>query len=1311
MDYDLTRLSTRSFEQLVQALATAVLGPGATVFGDGPDGGREATFDGPVPFPNAAAPWNGYGVIQAKFRQRPLGGGKDADWVSDTLKAELDKFIDPDRKLRRPEYYLFATNVVLTPAVGSGGKDRVAALFEGYRKRLALKGWHVWDHDQLCTLLDTQDAVRTAYAAWITAGDVLARLLALIAPRTPDFRAIMVNYLQKELRAEQYVNLGQAGHNPEGPVPLARVFIDLPVGDRDSGPLAFGAGRLASEPPDQATGIAELLAIGGQRLDPTSNPPRTSKLHAFFGRRSPPPPGRIVLIGGPGQGKSTLTQFLCQLHRVALLADIANAPLLPEARNACTLISEQCARASLTLPPMPRFPVRIELNRFAAALGAGEVSSLIGWLLALVRRRTERDLCADDLRAWLKAWPWLLVLDGLDEVPTTSNRKEVRDAVDDFLVDANDCTADLLLVATSRPQGYNDDFSPRYFRHRVLLPLAVPRALQYAQRLAEQRWGADQDKVTRIRERMAQAGREPATAHLMQSPLQVTIMTLLVETVGQPPRERWRLFDEYYRIIVQRERERAIPAADLLNAHEADIDVIHQRVGLRLQRQGADTGGTDALLTRDELAALVIARLEQQGHDGAERARLTGAIITAALERLVFLVSPRDGRIGFEIRSLQEFMAARCLLNGSDEQVRRRLRAIAPLPYWRNVFLFAAGRCFHDREHLRDSIHTLCCELNEGTGLDHALLTGSQLALDILEDGAVARQPGQLRLFARLALRLTELPPGEVQSRLARQYRPDVDSVFQEMLSRALADSNPARRLGAWRVLLPLVDGQAGWAKTLAEDHWPVSPEEVTEILEASAAERLSRWALDRWSEIVFELPPVHVLQFFKVNEMVRRLKRIDDAIFETVDKLMAVKQFLTLEGSAEHLNVALQAVPEPMHWRLVSSFPRHAVTLPEIPPSARADWKWMGLIGSFLNRPSLRALAEILRSLPDGSYSTSIGDEVLGYTPWPVGACVAAIRQGYNKERLIDLVSAGELGTPKEWRCAEIRWVSQGLAFSDFEYTPKNDLPFDRAIKRIGFPSGIAGWVRNYSTDDQFGAFAELRRSISRETARRLLAMYLFDQLEWADPTRSARRWLKNEELREIVAHARDREIGLDCIYQLSTALGETDESAEILDILGDVKEIHAGERDITAEVGAFLEQAAIAHPHRGGLLRLFAKACADGYVPQDPRLVPNPADSADARMRAAAWLVILAQGRLAPERAGTLVNALLDSLAEEPTAVDEVLRNICNNDLPAASTEAVLLALIEALPPEHWQTRGAVIAAMQEHQRRYPPADPDLA
>jgi hypothetical protein len=40
--------TTDSFEQLIRALALKIVGPGVTAFGNGPDGGREATFQGKV---------------------------------------------------------------------------------------------------------------------------------------------------------------------------------------------------------------------------------------------------------------------------------------------------------------------------------------------------------------------------------------------------------------------------------------------------------------------------------------------------------------------------------------------------------------------------------------------------------------------------------------------------------------------------------------------------------------------------------------------------------------------------------------------------------------------------------------------------------------------------------------------------------------------------------------------------------------------------------------------------------------------------------------------------------------------------------------------------------------------------------------------------------------------------------------------------------------------------------------------------------------------------------------------------------------
>jgi hypothetical protein len=91
-DYDLERLNTRSFEQLIQALGTKIIGHHLMIFGDGPDGGREATFDGAIKYPGTKKSWSGYGVVQAKFRQKPDSAAKkNADWAIQQLKLEFAK--------------------------------------------------------------------------------------------------------------------------------------------------------------------------------------------------------------------------------------------------------------------------------------------------------------------------------------------------------------------------------------------------------------------------------------------------------------------------------------------------------------------------------------------------------------------------------------------------------------------------------------------------------------------------------------------------------------------------------------------------------------------------------------------------------------------------------------------------------------------------------------------------------------------------------------------------------------------------------------------------------------------------------------------------------------------------------------------------------------------------------------------------------------------------------------------------------------------------------------------------------------------
>ncbi len=178
-------------------------------------------------------------------------------------------------------------------------------------------------------------------------------------------------------------------------------------------------------------------------------------------------------------------------------------------------------------------------------------------------------------------------------------------------------------------------------------------------------------------------------------------MATVVSARGDPGQDRWQLFSKYYETIYDRELQKALPTfQQVLAGHKDVIDRLHHEIGFWLQFQGEAAGANSVSLRVDQLRQLAADFLgpDGKGFEGRELDDLADAITEASRRRLVFLTSRVEGELAFEVRGLQEYNAAECLMTGRSDRVLNRLKAIASSPYWRNVFLFAAGKCFFDAQ-------------------------------------------------------------------------------------------------------------------------------------------------------------------------------------------------------------------------------------------------------------------------------------------------------------------------------------------------------------------------------------------------------------------------------------------------------------------------------------------------------------------------------------------------------------------------------------------------------------------------------------
>lgn len=734
------RMGPTQFEDMTVALCSAEFGPGGQSFGVGSDGGREWTYTGSLPLPPNGSPdegdggppaekWSGYTVVQAKHKQSLEGGRTDVDWLITTIQKEVTDWLSEkkDRK-PKPENFLVITNVRLSAVQGAGGIDRVSDAMRKHAAAMKLKGWAVWHATHISRLLDNHTDIRQRHLGQLVVGDLLAVLIDDIKVNNPDAVRTINSFVSKELVAHRHVRLTRSGGGPDRER-LADIGIDLPAIDR-----AF---------PEDENGN-ELTLDVAKRIIQDGDGPASVRAGKFS----------TVLIGGPGQGKSTVGQLICQAYRAAHLKGRADE-LAPEHKQVLAETLNHLSSIGLPLPRMLRWPIYIQLSEYSEKILGAEDFSIQTFIAEKITQRSMETLQKNQVNTWLRQWPWMVVLDGLDEVPDAHTRTTLLEKISEFVADAAEQNADITILATTRPQGYQQDLNTLEPRELELVELNHDQALSYGRKLVSSRNPGDDARAREVYERLELASKESTTATLMGTPLQVSIMASLLEDRVRLPRTRHALFAEFYETVFRRESNKLGSVGAKVEQHKANIDKLHDAAGIRLHVETEKSGQADVHLTRGDLKAIATTHLiNVQTYDPVAAERTAAQLVNLATDRLVLLVESSNDHWGFEVRSFQEFMASRYLTTGTDELVLLRLRALARSSHWRNTWLFAVAHVFETRTYIRDRIVDLLLESDSESIASQIAKPGAVLCGDLIEDNFAMDTPGIRR---RLLLHCVEL--------------------------------------------------------------------------------------------------------------------------------------------------------------------------------------------------------------------------------------------------------------------------------------------------------------------------------------------------------------------------------------------------------------------------------------------------------------------------------------------------------------------------------------------------------------------------
>ncbi|MBW4579266.1 MAG: HEAT repeat domain-containing protein [Tildeniella nuda ZEHNDER 1965/U140] len=294
---------------------------------------------------------------------------------------------------------------------------------------------------------------------------------------------------------------------------------------------------------------------------------------------------------------------------------------------------------------------------------------------------------------WLNNGRALILLDGLDEVAEESKRYHLVQCIENFLGQYPQNRA----IITSRPAGYKRDFfRMEEFPHYELQPFDDGKIEEFCDRWYRSRV-QDTAEAQRRRESLQKAlGQQDRIKLLARNPLLLTIIALIHRYQARLPRERYKLYDKAVETLLTAwDDNKELSNQTVLKYLQLDdLRRLMESLAYWIHTQGS-TGDTEGgtLIDKDELIQKLcqeIKTLKQLQHYEAK----------AEAERFVKFSRDRTGLLNeqgqdcyaFVHKTFQEYLAAQDINYQADNEddfeiILTHIEQHLHDPHWREVLL------------------------------------------------------------------------------------------------------------------------------------------------------------------------------------------------------------------------------------------------------------------------------------------------------------------------------------------------------------------------------------------------------------------------------------------------------------------------------------------------------------------------------------------------------------------------------------------------------------------------------------------------